>query len=1055
MQDRTVGEVAAPGLKAALGELLSRLRHAAVNGVVSESVFARNVQALGLGQIEGERLRHELGRLGLQVQGARVHVDTDSPDVEKVARIREENVFPGAGLVRELLLRYTDTDGYVTSRAVDGVARLAGLSAQHAAELRAWAKVRDTGGEAATDDPCTEEAPTQGEEGEPAASQKPGAGVEDRGIAAAVAAALAVLEEDRFRRRPGDSLLRAEAEVGLAVLLRGGAERMGHEPDAEEFGGLPTGDLRVRARDCLVLHNQRLVHSLIRPYLDQGLDYEDLFQVGVLGLMRAARKFDPAKGYKFSTYATWWVRQQVTRAIADEGALIRIPVHMHEQMRKVAAAERVLAGQGRPISAVDVAVQCDMSVQKVEEIRRLSRRTDSLDRVVGDGATLGDFVGESQALPSVEQGVVNALLMEGVMAVVSTFSERDARVLVRRLGLDGDEPSTLDELGREFGVTRERIRQVESKALLAFRARLRMAGVVAAYEDGNAQDAVEEGERTSSAKRRAPGKARPAASVEESSSRAGGALLKVDAPSHRNDGEEAVAVKEEQRQTGKSAYDGVVEPLVSPEAVTAAEGEQLPEPDDADEPQSPEEASPAEPAQHTADWDKALRLGARFEGGIDWLAEYALLALGQAQLTVILGPRATADVVRAAQECWMPDRQVLTALEVLQRVFDTLRKARLQPEDFFERPSEALVGLTPRAYLVRKPLVNSESRLAMRDALRELSADMSSRLAPEEPPPASDAHVSSASGDVSHREATMPEGLSDDARSPIPGPADGRNRIETIPHIGALLDESEESHHMPQHNEAVDGASGAPTGAAGQAPEDQDERTQSVAVQEREQGSTDDGQLVPGLRREHEAELERARLEHQELLAQERQARQAAEALAAAVEADTERRLDALEDALLRRMDKTLARREQSLRAEAGARIALLKEEQDAVQQGLVRQVEQAEESARAAAEDADFHRRRAEDADRRLREYREGAEPRISDLEARLRHAEAALAQRNRAVEAARRHAENVEQQAAQRIAQSEHNAWARIAELQQQLAVAQSADTDRTTFRDRWRRT
>ncbi|MFD0507489.1 sigma-70 family RNA polymerase sigma factor [Streptomyces chiangmaiensis] len=857
-------------------------------------------------------------------------------------------------------------------------------------------------------------------------------------------AALAVLEEDRFCRHPGDRLLKAEAEVGLAVLLRGGPDRVGQEPDAEELSRLPPGDLRIRARDCLVLHNQRLVHSLIRPYLEQGLDYEDLFQVGALGLMRAARKFDPAKGYKFSTYATWWVRQQITRAIADEGALIRIPVHMHEQMRKVTAAERALAAMGRPASAVDVAVRCDMTVQRVEEIRRLSRRTDSLDRVIGDGATLGDFVGEDHALPSVERSVVNTLLMEDVMAVLDTFSERDARVLVRRLGLDGDEPSTLDELGREFGVTRERIRQVESKALSAFRMRLRMVGVISAYEGGNAPEAAEDGKQARSTKRPAHGKAKPDVSVDEPSSRADGGPPQADGSSHRSDGEEAAEVEENERETGKDRHDGVVEPVPPTLASEAAE------------PESRQECSPAQPLQRTADWEKALRLGARFEGGIDWLAEYALLALGQAQLTVILGPRATADVVRAARERMMPDRQVLTALEVLQRVFDTLRKARLRPEDFFERPSEALVGLTPRAYLARKPLVNSESRLAVRDALRELAAGIPSRRAPEAPPPASDAHLGGASGGVSDRESAKPEGVSDDARSPIPGPADGKVRIETISRRGAHPDESEESHHhVPGHDEAVDGAGDSPAADTEVSSQSRGERTQSVAVQEEEQRSPDDGQLVAGLRREHEAELERVRLEHQERLAQERRARQAVEARAAAVEADTQRQLDALEDALLRRMDKTLARREQFLRAEAGTRIALLKQEQHAVQQGLVRQVEQAEESARAAAEDADLHRKRAAEADRRLREYREGAETRISDLEARLRQAEAALAQRDRAVEAARRHAENVEQQAAQRIAQSEHNAWARITELQQELAAAQAADPDRITFRDRWRRT
>ncbi|MEV5850290.1 sigma-70 family RNA polymerase sigma factor [Streptomyces sp. NPDC051985] len=1020
-----------------------------MKGVVPEPVFAENVRTLGLGQAERDRLRHELAWLGLHVQDVRVHVDADSPDVEKVAWIRGENVFPGVDVVHALLLRYVDADGYVTSEAVDGVARLAGLGTRQTAALRAWAKLRDTDGDSAMDGPHAEETRPKGDGGAQLAPDEPGTGAESRDVAAAVVAALAVLEEDRFRRGPGDRLLKAEAEVGLAVLLRGGTARVGQEPDAEELSSLPPGDLRIRARNCLVLHNQRLVHSLIRPYLEQGLDYEDLFQVGVLGLMRAARKFDPAKGYKFSTYATWWVRQQITRAIADEGALIRIPVHMHEQMRKVSAAERALAAQGRPASAVDVAVQCDMTVQRVEEIRKLSRRTDSLDRVIGDGATLGDFVGESHALPSVEHSVVNALLMEDVMAVIDTFSERDARVLVRRLGLDGDEPSTLDELGREFGVTRERIRQVESKALSAFRARLRMAGI-SRYEGGDTQEAVEYWKQAGLPKRRAHGEAMPEVLVDGPSSRADDGPPQADEPSHRNDEEEAAAVEESEWDAGKDTLDGVMEP---PSPASAAQVAEREGPDEADEPESPEspaERSPAEPVQRTADWEKALRLGARFEGGIDWLAEYALLALGQAQLTVILGPRATADVVRAAQERRMPDRQVLTALEVLQRVFDTLRKARLRPEDFFERPSTALVELTPRAYLARKPLVNSESRLALRDALREFTVGILTSQAPGERRPASDAHLGGASAGISDGEATMPEGVSGDARPTIPGTGDG-----TIPLRGAPSGESGESHHhVPGQDEAVDGEEGPTAADTELSSEDPDERTQAFAVQDDEQGSADDGQLVAGLRREHEAELERVRLEHQECLAQERQARQAAEARVAAVVADTERQLDALEDALLRRMDRTLARREQFLRSEAETRIALLKQEQHTVRQGLTRRVEQADESAQAAAEDADFHRKRAGAAERRLREYRDGAETRISDLESRLRQAKVALAGRDRAVEAARRHAETVEQQAAQRIAQSEHNAWARITELEQELAAAQSADSNHTTFRDRWRR-
>ncbi|MBA2946496.1 sigma-70 family RNA polymerase sigma factor [Streptomyces sp. PSKA28] len=403
-----------------------------------------------------------------------------------------------------MLRRYVDADGLVTSRAVDGVARLAGLGAGEAEELRATAVVRDVvaaavdGGEAGINSPSV---PTRVLETEASAqavemgAPTQAVGTEAGDLTAAVAAAMAVLAQDRIRRRPESYLLKAEDEVGLAVLLRGGADRAAQEPDTEELRSLPYGDIRVRARDCLVLHNQRLVHKLVPRYLDQGLDYDDLFQNGVLGLMRAARKFDPTKGFKFSTYATWWVRQSITRAIADEGALIRIPVHMHEQIRKVAAAERTLASQGRSVGAVDVAVFCDMSVEKVHEARRLSRRTDSLDRVISDGATLGDLVGEAHGQPSVDHGVLWALVMEDVMAVVDTFSERDARVLVRRLGLDGDDPSTLDDLGREFGVTRERIRQVQSKARVVFKQRLRAAGLYGAYGSDSGESADQDGPR--------------------------------------------------------------------------------------------------------------------------------------------------------------------------------------------------------------------------------------------------------------------------------------------------------------------------------------------------------------------------------------------------------------------------------------------------------------------------------------------------------------------------------------------------------------------------------
>ncbi|WP_327136589.1 sigma-70 family RNA polymerase sigma factor [Streptomyces sp. NBC_01340] len=430
-------------MKAALTGLLTRLRHAAVDGAVSESVFLEQAGALGLGDVERERLREELAGLGLPVLGAVVHADGDGPNAEKVARIREENVsspvFPSGDVVRALLSRYADPKGYVTPRALDGVARLAGLGARDAAALRAGARVRGEAvatAEAAVTSAETAVRLTDVEEHEPegVSEYEPypwpetttGGGIGD--LTAAVAAALTVLENDRFRRRPEMRLLSAEAEVGLAVLVRGGPDRMAEEPDDDTLSGLPPDDLRIRARDCLVLHNQRLVHKMVPRYLDQGLDYDDLFQHGALGLMRAARKFDPAKGFKFSTYATWWVRQSISRGIADEGAVIRIPVHMHEQVRKVALAERTLAIQGRPAGVADVAVYCDMTMQKVEEARKLSRRTDSLDRVIGDGVTLGDFIGWTNPLPPVEKGVLDAMLLGQVMSVVRNLSKRSRQV---------------------------------------------------------------------------------------------------------------------------------------------------------------------------------------------------------------------------------------------------------------------------------------------------------------------------------------------------------------------------------------------------------------------------------------------------------------------------------------------------------------------------------------------------------------------------------------------------------------------------------------------------
>ncbi|MFF4587308.1 sigma-70 family RNA polymerase sigma factor [Streptomyces sp. NPDC001388] len=940
----------------------------------------------------------------------------------------------------------------MTSLALDGVIRLAGLTVQEAAELRGSARVKATAGRAQRPVAVAVSAPPTGEtesgSGNEGEETSPDAG----GYTDAVEAALGVLRVDRVQRRPENRILSAEAEVGLAVLVRGGADSVAREPEEAELTALPPGDLRIRARDCLVLHNQRLVHALVRGYLDQGLEYDDLFQHGVLGLMRAARKFDPTMGNKFSTYATWWVRQSVTRAIADEGALIRIPVHMHEQMRKVAAAERTLAAQGRTARAAEVAVHCDISVRKVEEIRRLSRRTDSLDRVIGDGTTLGDFMGEHAFLPSVEHDVVNALLMADVMAVVDTFSERSARVLVRRLGLDGDEPSTLDELGREYGVTRERIRQIESKALPEFRLRLRRAGVISAYPAGGRQEADGDGEQGRSTKRRVRAKDAAAAVVGEP--RPDGEAQPEVPPVPPRDQERSSRTDEETAVAQESGrpQEEVPDAPTEPEARVAATGPDEPSPPLAavEPPASAAETGALRSVQYTADWDKALRMSATFAGGIDWLAEYALLALGHSQLTTMLGSPAATEVVRAVRERKAPDQQVLAALEVLQRVFDTLKEAGFRPEEFFERPAEALVGVTPRTYLARRPLVRTESRLALRDALREFAAEMPSRGVAAEQSTGTEERAHGSSAKPLDDQAVEPAPEPDDAPSPArePGTDDEGAPVQIQPDAGEEL-----------------------------------ARQRAAAEEELARLRSEADRHLAEVRREHDVQMARLCREHQQRLTEEQQA---ADARVAAAEAETERQLDALEEALLHRVDRALIRQERHLRGQAEERVARLRDEhreaqriaaeraeraaeeklsvtqrtsRDDQQVAVVRlRATQAEQRAADAEQRAVLAEQRVYEGDRRLRRYREETEARMEALEERLRLAEAELSRRDDALIAARRETaaqvEAAERRAAQRVAQAEHDAWARISELQEQLAAEREAAVNRTSFRDRWRR-